>query len=187
MAARPYRASPRWYGPATLAALLLLVGIRWWWTSSGSTPSVELPLLSKGEYVVARAVDGDTLELVSGERIRLLGVNTPETVAPNKPVEPWGLEATDFTQSFVAEGTVRLTFDQERHDRFGRHLAYVWRGETLLNEELIRAGLSEAVTVFPYSRAMKDRFLSAQRQAKREHRGIWSNSQPPMPAATASR
>ena len=186
MGARPYRAAPHWYGPAALVVVVLLVAFRWWSTFQDPTPSPGPPLLSEGEYAVARAVDGDTLELVSGERIRLLGVNTPETVAPNKPVEPWGPEAADFSQAFIAAGPVRLTFDQERHDRFGRHLAYAWRGETLLNEELIRAGLSEAVTVFPYSRAMKDRFLAAQRRAKREHRGIWSESRQSPPAGAVS-
>ncbi|MBA4018369.1 MAG: hypothetical protein C0483_14480 [Pirellula sp.] len=186
MGARPYRAAPRWYGPAALVAVLLLVGFRWWSTFQTATPSPGPPLLSAGEYTAARAVDGDTLELVSGERIRLLGVNTPETVAPNRPVEPWGPEAAAFSQAFVAAGPVRLTFDQERHDRYGRHLAYAWRGDTLLNEELIRAGLSEAVTIFPYSRTMKDRFLAAQRLAKRERRGIWSDFQQSPPAATVS-
>ncbi len=186
MGARPYRAAPHWYGPAALVVVLLLVAFRSWSTFQTATPTPGPPLLSEGDYVVSRAVDGDTLELASGERIRLLGVNTPETVAPNKPVEPWGPEATEFAQAFIAAGPVRLTFDQERHDRFGRHLAYVWRGEMLLNEELIRAGFSEAVTIFPYSRLMKDRFLAAQRQAKRQRRGIWSNSQPSLPAATAS-
>ena len=130
MGARPYRAAPHWYGPAALVAVLLLVAFRTWSTLQTPTPTQGQPLLSEGEYTVARAVDGDTLELASGERIRLLGVNTPETVAPNKPVEPWGPEATEFSQAFIAAGPVRLTFDQERHDRFGRHLAYAWPGET---------------------------------------------------------
>ena len=186
MGARPYRAAPHWYGPAALVAVLLLVAFRTWSTLQTPTPTQGQPLLSEGEYTVARAVDGDTLELASGERIRLLSVNTPETVAPNKPVEPWGPEATEFSQAFIAAGPVRLTFDQERHDRFGRHLAYAWRGELLLNEELIRAGLSKAMTGFPYSRSMKDRFLAAQRQAKRQRLGIWSESHQSPPAVPVS-
>ncbi|MGC3966780.1 MAG: thermonuclease family protein [Pirellulales bacterium] len=174
MSARPYRAasSSRWILP--LVAVTLLVAFRLW-SSSHDVDSPPLRVsLPEGEFRVARVVDGDTLQLLSGDYVRLLGVDTPETVAPNQPVEPWGPEAAEFSRTFIGSEPVRLSYDKERQDRYGRHLAYAWRGETLLNEELIRNGFSVAITVFPYSRAMKDRFLAAQREAKKTARGIWS-------------
>ena len=110
-------------------------------------------------------VDGDTLLLRDGTRIRLMGVDTPETVKPDTPVEPWGPEASEFTRDFVAGGPVRLEFDRERTDRFGRHLAYVWVGNRMLNEELLRAGLARWEPGYHYSQAMKTRFRRAQREA----------------------
>ena len=70
----------------------------------------------------------------------LMGVDTPETVKEDTPVQPWGPEATQFTREFVGDGNsdVRLQFDRERTDRFGRYLAYVWVGDRMLNEELLR-------------------------------------------------
>ena len=135
--------------------------------------------LAPGVYRVVSVVDGDTLELDSGRRVRLLGVDTPETVHPERPAEPWGAEAADFTRRRIdAVGSqVRLSFDDERFDRYGRHLAWVWCGDESLNEQLVRAGLSPAVVKYPYSPTMKDRLRAAERAAKRERRGLWS--QPP--------
>lgn len=107
-------------------------------------------------------------------RVRLLGVNTPESVKPNTPVEPFSKEASDFTRRHVEGKLVRLEFDRERHDEHGRILAYVYQGNWFLNEELIKAGLSPAVTRFPYSEAMKQRFRAAEQSARRRKVGLWS-------------
>lgn len=130
-----------------------------------------------GEYRVRRAVDGDTLLLEDGQRVRLIGVDTPESVKPDTPVEPWGPEASNFTKQFLREArnTVRLEFDRERTDDYGRLLAYVYAGERMLNEELLRQGLGTALLRHPYAQAMKDRFKAAQREAQQANRGIWSN------------
>jgi len=123
---------------------------------------------------LVRVVDGDTLIFRPDATVRLIGVDTPETVRPEHPVEPFGPEATAFTREFLAGGEARLSFDRERVDRFGRFLAYVWVDERMLNEELLRAGLARFEPQFSYSQANKDRFRRAQLQAKREHLGIWS-------------
>jgi micrococcal nuclease len=131
--------------------------------------------LPPGTYRVARVVDGDTFVLAEPrERVRLIGADTPDTVKPHWPVEPWGPEATAFTKEFLAGGEVRLEFDREHRDKYGRILAYVWVGNRLLNEELIRAGLARAEPQYHYSAAMKRRFLHAQAEARAAHRGIWS-------------
>jgi len=135
-------------------------------------------MLAPGVYRVDRVVDGDTLVLANQHRVRLIGADTPETVRPNHPVEPWGPEATEFTRRFVAGGEVRIQFDGRRKDKYGRYLAHVWVGDRMLEEELIRAGLATAETEYSYSAAMKARFLQAQSQAQTAGRGIWSGSVP---------
>jgi micrococcal nuclease len=121
-------------------------------------------------------VDGDTFILTGStkEHVRLIGANTPETVKQNWPVEPWGPEASAFTKKFLAGGAVRLEFDGPRRDKYGRMLAYVWVGDRMLNEELIRQGLARAEMQYAYSAAMKARFRKAEGEAKAARRGIWS-------------
>ncbi len=142
-------------------------------TSSASSANQEQDL-APGVYRVKRAVDGDTLALESGKRIRLIGANTPETVKQNTPVEKWGPEASQFTKDFVSGGQVRLEFDKEKLDKYGRTLAYVWVGDRMLNEELIRAGLAHYEPNYRYAKEMKARFKAAENEAKAARRGLWS-------------
>ena len=167
---RPWRA-------AALVLLALLILVRWW--QSYSQPSAP-EVLAEGTYLVARVVDGDTLLLANHARVRLIGADTPETVKPDYPVEPYGPQAADFTRRFVAEAgeTVRLQFDREQVDQYGRFLAYVLDDGRMLNEELIRAGLATAQTGFRYSSTMKTRFRRAQDEAQAAGRGIWSPERP---------
>ena len=163
---RPWRA-------AALIILAVVVLIRWW-QDRQQLPDPDA--LAEGSYQVERVVDGDTLLLANRARVRLIGADTPETVKPDHPVEPFGPEASDFTRRFVAEagGSVRLQFDSERVDDYDRFLAYVWSGDRMLNEELIRQGLATARTTFRYSSSMKTRFSRAQEEAQAARRGIWS-------------
>src|SRR5436190_4168639 len=89
--------------------------------------------LDEGIHQVRRAIDGDTILLTSGARIRLQGINTPETVMPNHPIEAWGPEASQFTKNFIekADHRVRLTFSLERKDKYDRFLAFVWNGDVM--------------------------------------------------------
>jgi len=156
--------------------MLLLAVVALWalhraW--DGSRRVVAPESLEEASYAVRRGVDGDTLLLANGARVRLIGVDAPETVKPNWPVEPWGPEASEFTRRFVAGGAVRLQFDRERLDRYDRFLAYVWVGDRMLNEELLRAGLARVERRFRYSQSMKRRFGQAEEEAKIERRGIW--------------
>ena len=142
------------------------------WRPELFQPTASQPLES-GTCRVDRVVDGDTL-VVGGEKVRLIGANTPETVKRDWPIEPWGPEATAFTKDFVAGGAVRLEFDGPRRDKYERLLAYVWVGDRMLNEELIRAGLARAELQYRYSAAMKARFRRAEAEARAARRGIWS-------------
>jgi micrococcal nuclease len=128
---------------------------------------------SPGPFRVERIVDGDTLLLEGKTRVRLIGVDTPETKHPDRPVDPLGVEAAEFVRRHVVGRRVTLRFDRERHDRYRRVLAYVYLNDWFLNEELIRAGYSRAVTRFPYSSRMKKRFREAEAEARENGRGLW--------------
>ncbi len=158
--------------PWIVVAIALLAAVMRLWSGAANQPPAET--LAAEEYRVVRVVDGDTLLLEDDVRVRLIGVDTPETVAPDRPVEPWGPEATEFTGQFVSGGRVRLEFDRERVDRFDRFLAYVWVGDRMLNEELLRAGLATAPKHYRYGDAMRRRFQKAEDEARRARIGIWS-------------
>ena len=175
-APRPYWRSFRsyWYWVA-IAALIVAQRL----VISPQPAEVAAPeTLDSGIHEVRRVVDGDTLLLTSGARVRLQGIDTPETVKPDWPVEPWGPEASQFTKAFIesAGNRVRLTFEQERRDDYGRFLAFVWDGDRLLNEELVQAGLAHARHDYRYSNTMKRRLDRAQTEAKRAGRGLWSDA-----------
>src|SRR5213080_4585388 len=134
--------------------------------------------ITQGDFdVVERVVDGDTLLLQSGERVRLIGVDTPETKHPKKPVEYFGKEASAFTRRIVERKRVRLEFDQANaarghKDRYGRTLAYVFLEDgTLLNAEIIKQGYGHAYTQFPFSHL--EEFRQLEREAREQGRGLW--------------
>lgn len=158
--------------------LLVVAAVLIWqgWEGNLRLPTAGRKITDAGEAEVARVVDGDTLVLNTPEKdyVRLIGADTPETVKPQSPVEPWGPEATAFTKNFVRDGTVRLQFDGRRRDKHGRLLAYVWVGDRMLNEELLRAGLARFESEYSYSREMKDRFQKAEAEAQAARRGVWS-------------
>jgi micrococcal nuclease len=137
--------------------------------------------LRPGTYEVEHVVDGDTLVLKDRRlRVRLQGLDTPETVQENTPVETWGPEASDFTKSFVDEANrkLRVEIDGEPLDQHGRHLAFLWHGDRLLNEELVRNGLARATLQYDFSERKKDILRRAQRDARRTGAGMWSATAP---------
>lgn len=132
------------------------------------------------EVVVARVVDGDTIvvEDAAGKRrsVRLVGVDTPETVHPRKPVEPYGPEASDFAKKSLTGKRVRLVPDSRAGDadRYGRTLAYVFVGDECFNETLIRGGYGRAYVKYPFEPATRTRFLIVEDAAREARRGLWS-------------
>lgn len=125
-----------------------------------------------------RVIDGDTIVVdYHGklEKVRLIGVDTPETVHPNKPVEYFGKEASNFTRSLVAGKRVTLEFDWQRRDKYNRLLAYVYFDDgTLLNKKIIKEGYGHAYTRFPFK--YMDDFRAAEREAQRAGKGLWKTS-----------
>ena len=144
-----------------------------WSTSRQSHPD---------EFVlVERVVDGDTLVITGGDRIRLIGVDTPETHHPTKAAQPFGQEAFAYTRRMTEGKRVVLRFDPgELKDRYGRTLAYVYIDGQFLNESLIRQGLARALTNYPFSSDMKARFRAAEAQARAAKRGVWSLPRSPF-------
>ncbi len=145
--------------------------------SPGRTPSARggQELHARANALVTRVVDGDTIEVRYRGRtitVRLIGIDTPETVAPGQPVECYGPAASAFTERELEGRRVRLEFDVERIDRYGRTLAYVWRGSELFNETLVRRGYA-FVTTYPPNVRYVERFLAAQRAARSHERGVW--------------
>ena len=122
--------------------------------------------------VVERVVDGDTIVVRGVGRVRLIGVDTPETVDPRRPVERFGQEASAFTKRLLEGKRVRLEYDQDRTDRYGRTLAYVYLPDgTFANAEIIRRGYGHAYTRFPFK--YLDRFRQLEQEARRAGRGLW--------------
>jgi micrococcal nuclease len=131
--------------------------------------------------MVQRVTDGDTFVATVGghrERVRVIGVDTPETVAPNRPVEPYGREASDFAKRFLTDATVRLAGDVEARDRFGRVLAYVWLADgTFWNALLVAEGYAQQLTIPPnVAYAPLLRRLAA--EARDQDRGLWTRERP---------
>jgi micrococcal nuclease len=142
---------------------------------TATSPSATSRSIGRSSATVTRVVDGDTvIAQVDGEelRVRLIGIDTPETVAPDQPVECFGPAASEFARGRLEGEDVELEFDLERLDRYGRTLAYVWLGGELFNETLVREGYA-AVTTFPPDVKYVDRFVAAQRAAREQHVGLW--------------
>ncbi len=136
---------------------------------------------------VAKAFDGDTILLENGEKVRLIGVDTPETHDDDGRnaaharrfgkaeglVDEFALKAKEFTASSVAGQKVRLAYDWERRDKYGRTLAYVYREPDgfFLNAEILKQGYGFAYTRFPYK--YREEFKGFEEEARRERRGLW--------------
>lgn len=125
-------------------------------------------------YNVVRVVDGDTVVLESVGTVRLIGIDTPETVDPRKPVEHFGREASEHLRQMLAGQSVRLEFDQTRRDRYGRTLAYLHlRDGSFVNREMVLQGYAFAYVKYPF-RYMED-FVTAERSAREAKRGLWQD------------
>ena len=125
-------------------------------------------------FFVKRVIDGDTIVLSTGERVRYIGINTPEIHHPRKGIEYYGPEAADFNKRLVLGKKVKLEFDAERLDRYGRTLAYVYLEDgTFVNAELLRQGYARTMTIRPNIK-YADLFKRLQEEARRQKRGMWA-------------
>jgi micrococcal nuclease len=131
------------------------------------------------EAVVSRVIDGDTIELTDGRRVRYIGVDTPETVDPRRAVACFGREASAENVRLVAGKTVRLEKDVSDTDKYQRLLRYVYvdlpsgAGEIFINEYLVRQGFARVAT-YPPDVKYAELFVKAEQTARRENLGLWS-------------
>jgi micrococcal nuclease len=150
---------------------------------SASGPSLSAPGGESGDLSgsVVRTVDGDTIyvRLASGvEKVRYIGIDTPEVHHPTRGEEPGGRAAAEVNRRLLGHGPVRLETDVQLRDRYGRLLAYVWArrpdgGLVMVNAELVRLGYAAVMTVPPNVRhAALFRRLAA--EAREQHRGLWA-------------
>jgi micrococcal nuclease len=155
-------------GSAALFIAVALLVLRPWEREPPTGPAAAV-------VPVTRVVDGDTIEVrLDGraEDVRLIGVDTPETVKPDTPVQCFGPRASDFTHAHLEGRRVRLVFGVERRDVYGRLLAYVYLGGRFFNPTLVRRGLARSLTIPPNDR-FAHRFRRLELAAARAGRGLW--------------
>jgi micrococcal nuclease len=125
---------------------------------------------------VVRVIDGDTTVVATGGleyRVRYIGIDTPETVDPRKPVECYGREASQRNRELVEGETVELEKDVSETDQYDRLLRYVWVDGEMVNAILVSEGYAVVVT-YPPDVKYQELFLELQRQARAEGQGLWS-------------
>ena len=154
---------------------------------AASSDSPSTGLVPKGRTIpgldVVRVVDGDTVKVdIDGESVtvRMIGIDTPETVKPDSPVECFGPEASDFADALLSDSTVTLEVDESQGatDQYGRALAYVWRelpdgSLALFNLEAVAGGYAEARQYGPTPYAWKAEFDAAEEVARSAGAGQW--------------
>jgi micrococcal nuclease len=134
-------------------------------TSAGGTAQAQ----------VTRVIDGDTIEVrISGaeDEVRYIGIDTPETVKPDTPVQCFGPQSSSANHRLVDGRQVRLVFDRERRDVYGRLLAYVYVGDDFVNAQLVRGGYARTLTI-PPNTAHAGLFHRLAEKAGRAGRGLW--------------
>jgi micrococcal nuclease len=160
------------WGSLALLLLVALVLLRPW---ESLDELWQDELHGSARAYVTRVVDGDTIEVrLAGkvEDVRYIGVDTPETVKPGAPVDCFGPQASAFNHRLVEGRRVKLVFDVQRRDVYGRLLAYVYLGKRFVSAELVRRGLARTLTIPP-----DDRFAGYLKRleiaASRAGRGLW--------------
>ncbi|MDD5730651.1 MAG: thermonuclease family protein [Candidatus Omnitrophica bacterium] len=156
---------------------------------SDSGMKISFPFGAKYDYtdiLVSRAVDGDTLKLENGERVRLIGIDTPEMHESEKlmrdsrktnqdveTIKGLGRRSYEFTRKLVEGRRVSLEFDVEKKDKYGRLLAYVYlKDGTFVNAEIVKEGYASLMTIPPNVK-YADLFLKLYRQAREGRKGLW--------------
>jgi len=155
-----------------LLAALVVAGLGTW-----RPGFLEQDSAPPGQGVVTRVVDGDTVHVAldgADETVRYIGVDTPESVKPNTPVQCFAKAASAANERLVDGQRVRIVYDAERRDRYGRLLAYVYRAGdgAFVNAALVRDGYARPLTIPPNVR-FAERFAALAREAREARRGLW--------------
>ncbi|WP_243385420.1 thermonuclease family protein [Bacillus kexueae] len=162
----------------SLLVLLTLVGCQMIETDPSMTK--ETPQYEQSgrlEAEVIDVVDGDTMKLIvdgNEETVRLLLVDTPETVHPTKPVQPFGPEASEYAKEMLMNKEVEIELDVNERDKYGRLLVYLYINGQMFNEILLENGLARVAYIYPPNTKYVDRFRDVEKKAKQKGIGIWS-------------
>ncbi len=144
-----------------------------------------------GEFAtVKRVIDGDTVELTNGEKVRYIGIDTPETLDPRKPIQCLGKEAAAKNRELVEGKRVRLEKDVTERDKYQRLLRYVYvsgesGNEIFVNLELVKQGFAHSYT-YPPDVKYQDLFIAAEKEAREAGRGLWVGCLSPTGVQTSS-
>lgn len=172
--------------PQTSTRTPTIVPIKLTIPASTPTPRLFAPALGRVFAQVSRVIDGDTIEVSIGGnlyKIRYIGIDAPETVAPNTPVQQMGKEASAANKSLVEGKTVILEKDVSETDRYGRLLRYVFVGDLFVNAELVQRGFAK-VSTYPPDVKYQSLFLQMQQEARAAGRGLWSTAIASAPQPT---
>lgn len=126
--------------------------------------------------IVKKVIDGDTITLEDGSVVRYIGIDTPETVHPSKPVQCFGQEASKKNKELVEGKRVKLEKDVSKTDKYGRLLRYAWVDDIFVNDYLVRQGYAYSYS-YPPDIKYQDQFLQAQNEARENNRGLWAACQ----------
>lgn len=126
-----------------------------------------------GAVKVIRVIDGDTIEIEGGERVRYVGIDTPETVDPRKPVQCFGIEASNKNKELVEGKMARLEKDITDRDKYKRLLRYVWIDDILVNQALVEQGFAKSYS-YPPDIKYQDKFVAAEKKARENKLGLWT-------------
>jgi|SRR3989344_3772732 len=138
-----------------------------------SAQAAQAVIVPDGMTLITKVVDGDTVEIEGGARVRLIGIDTPETVDPRKPVQCFGLQASDYTKSLLAGVAVKLEKDIEDKDKYNRLLRYIYLADgTFINLKLVADGYASAYP-YPPNIAHAVEFREAQANARESKLGLW--------------
>ena len=127
------------------------------------------------EHLVKWVNDGDTIVLNNGQRVRYIGINAPEIDHENQKAEPFGYEARSFNKKLVSSDKIRLEFDRERYDQYGRLLAYIFLQDgTFVNAQLVQNGFAYYLYRSTHTK-YQSILLKSQQKAMKSQKGIWRN------------
>ena len=139
---------------------------------AGASASITQGINQKTAAKVTRVIDGDTFEIEGGKKVRMIGMDTPETVDPNRKVGCFGPEASVKTKELLTGATVEMEQDISDTDRYGRLLRYVYKNGVFINDLLVREGYA-IIATYPPDVKYVDIFHQAETEARKNNRGLW--------------
>ncbi|MDD5583706.1 MAG: thermonuclease family protein [Candidatus Omnitrophica bacterium] len=156
-----------------LQALLLIVLFAGCTLPSASTPTEA----DYGNIRVIEVIDGDTVKLANGKLLRYIGIDTPETRLKkgNKFIyapQPFAVEAKKVNEKLVINKVIKIEFDVQKEDRYGRLLGYCFVGDTFINAQLVKEGYA-VISTYPPNVKYAEVFLAAQKEARQQRKGLW--------------